>query len=389
MSTSTSTAPLLPTFRRQQLVLDFSSLRDECPDGIYLSLVPGKPSLWGGVFFVRNGPYAEAILRFQLSFPDTYPSTPPLVTFSTDVFHPLVVPMTTYTFSANVDTSSTVSASDEHRLPPGAFSLRYGFPDWFAQGGTLNDTSMARKTENESEDAEIAQVEGGKKSTQDPSTLPSSPERIPAQKDRKSTLLSLLHHINASFSDPSVLDALPLASAGNPGAWHAWRAHRNITNPTSSTNTATGADTLNTQTPGSATGSLSSTSPSSPKNPAAWKWDGVWESRVDSAIRESIAENTLFGSSGATGASGPATLGMGLFAGARGDSSGSRFGTSPGGAFGGMGSSAAGGVSNLDDRQRSQALADRQIRFAKLPDDGLLDVRRRVGLAASVVEGGR
>lgn len=382
--------------------------------------MPGKPSLWGGVFFVRNGeftavlsihqtlrrdisgPYTEAILRFQISFPDTYPSTPPLVTFSTDVFHPLIVPLTTYTFSANVEASSTVSASDDYRLPPGAFSLRYGFPDWFAQGGTVTGKMPLRKTEDEDEalpsNAKREEVgdaleDSGKQSTDTPEAKPSSPGRTTAfapQKDRKATLLSLLYHIHASFTDPSVLDTLPLASAGNPGAWHAWRAHRSITTATPGS-TTTGADTSNTLTTGPATGSSSSTSPSSPKNPAAWKWDGVWESRVESAIRESMTESTLFGSAGATAASGSAGLGpgMGLFpGGARGDASASRFGAAAGG-FGGMGSTPGAGSSSLDDKQRSQALADRQIRFTKMADDGLLDVRRRLGLTASVVEGGR
>lgn len=355
-----------------------------------------------------SGPYAEAILRFQISFPDTYPSAPPLVTFSTDVFHPLVVPLTTYTFSANVDASSNVSASDDHRLPPGAFSLRYGFPEWFAQGGTADGTTT-RKRENASDvlpsDADRDDADGLQEETSEPPTqeeTPSSrrptttiPTPITAQTDRQTALLSLLRHIHASFTDPSILDILPLASAGNPSAWHAWRAHRSINAPTTAANATTGADTSGALSAAPATDSSSSTSPSSPKTPSAWKWDGVWESRVESAIRESIAEGTLFGSAGSTTASGSAALGLGqgLFVGGskvKADGASSRFGSSGGGLGAVPGSSApAAGALGVDDRQRSQALADRQIRFAKLPDEGLLDVRRRVGLTASIVDGGR
>src|ERR1700761_791163 len=82
----------------------------------------------------RPGPYATAILRFQISFPPTYPSLPPLVTFSTDIFHPLITPLTTYMYTTDIQDSGTVSATDAERLPPGGFSLRDGFPCWFGRG---------------------------------------------------------------------------------------------------------------------------------------------------------------------------------------------------------------------------------------------------------------
>lgn len=81
------------------------------------------------------GPYATAILRFYVSFPDTYPALPPLVSFSTDMFHPLITPLTTYMYTTDIQEGGTVSATDEERLPPGGFSLRHGFPGWFGRGG--------------------------------------------------------------------------------------------------------------------------------------------------------------------------------------------------------------------------------------------------------------
>src|SRR3954468_18567199 len=82
---------------------------------------------------ISTGPYAPAVLRFQISFPATYPTLPPLVTFSTDVFHPLLTPLTTYTYTTGSSDTDTVSATDEERLPPGGFSLRHGFPQWFGR----------------------------------------------------------------------------------------------------------------------------------------------------------------------------------------------------------------------------------------------------------------
>ncbi|EDO00078.1 hypothetical protein SS1G_02938 [Sclerotinia sclerotiorum 1980 UF-70] len=66
----------LPTVRKQNLLVEFSSLKYACPHGVFMSLTPGDPTLWSGVLFVRK---------------------------------------------------------DEERLPPGGFSLRDGFPAWFGR----------------------------------------------------------------------------------------------------------------------------------------------------------------------------------------------------------------------------------------------------------------
>ena len=104
---------------------------------------PTDPTYWSGVIFIRKGalyslryhlglsdshslgPYASAILRFNIKFPPTYPELPPLITFTTDIFHPLIVPLTTYTFTTGSSNEVPVSATDEERLSPGAFSLRH------------------------------------------------------------------------------------------------------------------------------------------------------------------------------------------------------------------------------------------------------------------------
>jgi hypothetical protein len=68
----------LPTVRRQQLLAELyvcfrdlvdisrlltdcpflfasAALKQACPQGVYVSLTPGDPSLWSGVIFVRKG----------------------------------------------------------------------------------------------------------------------------------------------------------------------------------------------------------------------------------------------------------------------------------------------------------------------------------------------
>ena len=98
------------------------------------------------------GPYAPAVLRFHVSFPTDYPESPPVITFTTDIFHPLVTPLTTYSHFAGTQNSDTRSASDEERLPPGGFSLRYGFPSWFCP--TKQSTALVASSGDTSESDE-------------------------------------------------------------------------------------------------------------------------------------------------------------------------------------------------------------------------------------------
>ncbi|KAK5447767.1 hypothetical protein LTS15_009266 [Exophiala xenobiotica] len=319
--------PLLPSYRRQQLVLDFSSLKDNCPEGIYLSLTPGNPSLWAAVLFVREGPYAGAVLRFDISFPNSYPEDPPLVTFSSDIFHPLVVPLTTYTFSASIlDASSTISASDTGRLPPGAFSLRYGFRNWFRRRSLATDDGVhsGGVTEEDDTTALAPGAPDGASST--------APPQVDEILDRKSLLLKMLSHIKSTFEDIDILDSIPLDVAGDPSAWHAWRAHRGLSKKDARAKSpTTGSDGV----------------PSSPKYPSEWKWDGVWESRVTNGIEASINEATLFGS-----------------------------------ATGGRAGRASVDLTTTDARQKMAANATRHIRFSKLDEELFDKVRSEISSMA-------
>jgi len=77
---------------RTAVSLEYASLRhsNHSPLGMYVVPSPGNLLVWDGVFFVHQGYYADAIIKFRLTFPEMYPEQPPSVLFVTDVFHPLI-----------------------------------------------------------------------------------------------------------------------------------------------------------------------------------------------------------------------------------------------------------------------------------------------------------
>ncbi|PLB48915.1 hypothetical protein P170DRAFT_475247 [Aspergillus steynii IBT 23096] len=296
---STSRLPRIAALRKHQLYLEFSSLKHAAPPGTYVSIAPNDPTLWIGVIFVRSGPYASAVLRFQIRFPSSYPDLPPLVTFATDVFHPLIVPLTTYTFSTNASSEDPVSATDEERLPPGGFSLRHGFPHWFGRdkrNGTGSNASTSassvRGANVEGEATDAASKDGSIDKEVEPSSPKPQPEGeddgtadqkndaafVPQREDKvQSVPVSiLLDYIRSTFDDETVLDSLPLEAAGNPSAWHAWKAHRK--------------DSVN-----SSLGYNAKRGSPQTRLPGDWHWDGIWAKRVQHEVEASHSESTLFG----------------------------------------------------------------------------------------------
>ncbi|KAJ7667984.1 UBC-like protein [Mycena polygramma] len=77
---------------RTTISLEYASLhhRDHCPLGMYVVPSPETLMVWDGCLFVHQGYYADAILKFRLTFAPNYPESPPAVQFITDVFHPLI-----------------------------------------------------------------------------------------------------------------------------------------------------------------------------------------------------------------------------------------------------------------------------------------------------------
>lgn len=224
-----------------------------------------------GLILKGIGAYSSAVLRFEILFPSAYPQSPPLIIFSTEIFHPLLVPLTTYSFSGATDPSATCSASEAERLPPGSFSLKHGFPDWLP--GLERGRSNVRST-NDDQDP-ISNVET--LSSEDEASKQSNFQTPQTKQRGQSPLIKLLKYMKAAFEDSELLDTINLEAAGNASAWHAWRTHRGIAKRDASS-------------------ANSMSSPSSSRNPADWNWDGLWEARVSNGIDESISDGLLFGS---------------------------------------------------------------------------------------------
>ncbi|KAF2277105.1 UBC-like protein [Westerdykella ornata] len=285
-------SPALLSFRKQNLLVEFSSLRSAPLDGVFMSITPGDPSLWVGVLFVRKGPYAPAVLRFQISFPPNYPTLPPLVTFSTDVFHPLLTPLTTYTYTTGSSDTDTVSATDEERLPPGGFSLRHGFPQWFGR---------ARKSAG-SRDASASSVcSTSQGSTPRPArgredeTTSSQLAASTTAAGKGVTIVKVLHYIRSTFSDEVVLDSIPLQAAANPGAYHAWRSYRSESLQAQKASSVPSTSTASMSHLGVEDKAVDNDALGRNRRPGDWNWEGVWEERVRKAVKGSLSDSVLYG----------------------------------------------------------------------------------------------
>lgn len=310
-----------------------------------------KLSAYPGIGTPLTGPYASAILRFQISFPDTYPSLPPLVTFSTDIFHPLITPLTTYMYTTDIQDNGTVSATDEERLPPGGFSLRHGFPDWFGRGsrsrvasgaqqattttaaaaasssnttttGTSTSTPAHLRTPPRSSSGKGAggggssSLNSSNQSTPGSGASPRGPPSFMQTKRREVSTYDVLRYVRSTFDDSDVLDSVPLEAAGNPGAWQAWRTHQQQQKYQQGRRSAakitadgvwhpglpsdevegkkeTGAAVASGEKEGGANAAATT------RRPGEWNWEHVWEERVKKGISASLSDPVLFGSASA------------------------------------------------------------------------------------------
>jgi hypothetical protein len=224
-------------------------------------------------------------------FPFSYPTLPPLVTFSTDVFHPLLTPLTTYTYTTGSSDTDTVSATDEERLPPGGFSLRHGFPQWF--GRARRSAPSSRNVSGSGRDSPAQNATPVPTETRDASISSAALNSMPVMPGKEVTIVKVLEYIRSTFCDESVLDSVPLEAAANPGAFHAWRAHRAelLSSPQHPSSPAS-PTTNSADTQASATSALGRN-----RRPGEWNWEGVWEKRVKEAVKVSLSEPVLFGGS--------------------------------------------------------------------------------------------
>lgn len=225
------------------------------------------------------------MLRFQISFPPDYPSLPLLVTFSTDVFHPLLTPLTTYTYTTGSSDTDTVSATDDERLPPGGFSLRHGFPQWF--GRARRSAASSRNVSGSDVGTPVQSYTPVQSDGRDSAPAPLHLAGDPA---KHVSIVAVLDYIRSTFSEEQVLDSIPIEAAANPSAYHAWRAYRAAVLPLSSPASTTAESQASSQGRAGQGSTLIRN-----RRPGEWNWEGVWEERVRKAVKASLSEPILFG----------------------------------------------------------------------------------------------
>lgn len=209
-----------------------------------------------------------------MSFPAAYPLSPPSIVFAADVFHPLLTPLTTITYTTGLSERESAQAAGQERLPPGSFGLRHGFPEWYDAPADNGDDGA-------------------------PPSEPSPRRRSIADIH----VVDILRYVRSCFENDKVLDSVPFETAGNPGAWYAWRAHRAdaakdaASKSAAAPGEATPQSTPRKETPKSPAHTRASSNPQNrPRRPSEWNWEGVWEERVKKAVRASLTEPSLFAS---------------------------------------------------------------------------------------------
>jgi hypothetical protein len=214
-------------------------------------------------------------------------------------------------YTTDIQDSGTVSATDDERLPPGGFSLRHGFPDWFgrasrrsAERARTGSYQTPPRGGVESPGTGISGTSPGR--TGDSGGSGTGGKQGERRKSEVSTY-DVLRYIRSTFDDDEVLDTVPLEAAGNPGAWHAWRTYRvkagKILNVEGKEKSAWHDGMSDDGESPSSTGvpegyqrlAGGTSSPMTARRPGEWNWDGVWEVRVKKGVDGSVAEAALYG----------------------------------------------------------------------------------------------
>lgn len=228
------------------------------------------------------GPYAPAVLRFEVVFPLDYPEYPPTVRFTSDIFHPLVAPLTAYTYFVGTSSTKPVSAGGDASLAPGAFNLPNKFSTrcrWSQESAPVSTVPQTIINRSQKDC-----IYNHRDSSDTPH--PPNPALDASQKGRKAAVAfgvrDILEHIKQAFDDEKVLDDLPAEAAANPGAWKAWKAHRQGSQATLDAQKGLQSVDNHSLSVGQGDG---------------WNWDGVWHERVQKGIKASISDPVLYGSS--------------------------------------------------------------------------------------------
>lgn len=221
--------------------------------------------------------------------------------------------------------SETVSAGDDEHLPPGGFSLRHGFPEWFERvsrvesAGTSRRASQASGMQTPPRKTGMASISATPDSRHSVRAATPSAQGTPGFMQTQSqgqinfaSTYDVLQYIKSTFDSDKVLDSIPLEAAGNPGAWHAWRTHRiqegkllnctviSVDCPQTTSLAAgfgLGQETAPTIAP-VPTAAKAGSAGAAARRPGEWNWEGVWEQRVRKGISASVSEPVLFGNAG-------------------------------------------------------------------------------------------
>lgn len=200
---------------------------------------------------------------------------PPIVKILSDVFHPLVTPLTTYTYSTLDTGAETVSATDTDRLPPGGLNLRHGFPEWY-QGP--RDSAGHKDMRN---------AQSG--STQN---IETSRLQCPFGEKQPPLTVEVLQYLRIVLDTEDILDQVPLEAAANTGAWHAYQSYRAKVLG-SRASPASSVPSVVSDTAGERAASPRQ-QPGGARRPGEWNWQGVWEDRVKKSVQASISEHTVY-----------------------------------------------------------------------------------------------
>ena len=228
-----------------------------------------------------------------------------MITFQSEIFHPLVTPLTTYANPTGSRKLDSISRNDSDQLEPGGLSLRRGFPGWF-KGSEGSASSPAFYSEDgqqqgtEGLSSEFSLGEGGRPTSPisskfgvEQGTEPLQQRSPPNRRSSHGGTLAVLQYVKTVLEDEEILDQLSLQDCANPGAWHAWQAHRRISTETSfpqvdrSDGTPTGEVSA---------GWVGNNVATSQRPSSTWNWDGVWVDRVQKAVNTSISDSVLYNS---------------------------------------------------------------------------------------------
>ena len=79
-----------------KLSIEFKSLKENAPSGVYILLSLHNIRLFHGVIFLRRGSYANGVFKFIIKLPPLHNgiNTWPNVTFTTHVYNPFINPTT-------------------------------------------------------------------------------------------------------------------------------------------------------------------------------------------------------------------------------------------------------------------------------------------------------